>query len=153
MEEQVLKELEELRGLLAHKLPDASMKDILVFAIERTLKELRPKAPKVLKVKENKKPFPAPEAKALGPGSRYISAEVRRSVWARERGRCTFMNPTTGRKCGSKHGLELDHIHPFALGGQTTVENLRLTCRAHNQLAAVHTYGRKKMSRFVPRLK
>ncbi|MBK9322947.1 MAG: HNH endonuclease [Bdellovibrionaceae bacterium] len=32
--------------------------------------------------------------------------------------------------------LEVDHIKPLALGGEHRAENLRILCRAHNQLAA-----------------
>lgn len=33
-------------------------------------------------------------------------------------------------------GLKYDHIRPIALGGQSNLENIRLVCRAHNQLYA-----------------
>ena len=38
--------------------------------------------------------------------------------------------------------LELDHIAPYAVGGQCTVENLRLRCRAHNQRYARQYFGK-----------
>ncbi|MFL5279114.1 MAG: HNH endonuclease, partial [Myxococcales bacterium] len=34
---------------------------------------------------------------------------------------------------------------PAALGGPSTVENLRLHCRSHNVLRAEHVYGRAHM--------
>ena len=37
--------------------------------------------------------------------------------------------------------LEFDHICELARGGETTVENLRLRCRAHNQCTAEQTFG------------
>jgi len=37
--------------------------------------------------------------------------------------------------------LEFDHIEPVARGGKSTVTNLRLRCRAHNQYEAEQSYG------------
>jgi uncharacterized membrane protein YqiK len=37
--------------------------------------------------------------------------------------------------------LELDHVQPVACGGLSTVENLRVVCRAHNQYAAEQVFG------------
>ena len=49
--------------------------------------------------------------------SRYIPAAVRREVWRRDGGCCSYVDPHSGRRCGSRFLLELDHIVPFALGG------------------------------------
>lgn len=76
-----------------------------------------------------------------------VSAEVRRQVWARDQGCCAWTG-LDGRRCGSKWKLELDHLHAAALGGPSTVENLRLVCSAHNGLHAEQTYGRAHMARF-----
>jgi len=65
---------------------------------------------------------------------------VRREVWARDGGRCTFTG-AAGRQCGANRGLEFDHVQPVARGGAATVENLRLRCRAHNQLEADRAFG------------
>ena len=37
--------------------------------------------------------------------------------------------------------LEYDHVRPIARGGRSTTDNLRLRCRAHNQLEAEQLYG------------
>ena len=66
--------------------------------------------------------------------SRYISPEIRRRVWARDGGRCTFVG-SAGR-CAETSLLEFHHIHPFALGGPTDENNITLRCRAHNQYEA-----------------
>lgn len=51
----------------------------------------------------------------------------------------------TGERCPATSHLEYDHDKPVALGGETTVENVRLRCRAHNQLAAEKAYGEEFM--------
>ena len=65
--------------------------------------------------------------------SRYIPAPVRREVWRRDGGCCSFVDPHSGRRCGSRFLLELDHIVPFALGGSAEPANLRLHCSAHHR--------------------
>ena len=65
--------------------------------------------------------------------SRYIPAPVRREVWCRDGGCCSYVDPYSGRRCGSRFLLELDHIVPFALGGSAEPGNLRLRCSAHHR--------------------
>ena len=64
---------------------------------------------------------------------RYISSKVRRHVWMRDQGKCTYVCPKTKRKCISDHLLQIDHIKPFSLGGTNEADNLRLLCASHNQ--------------------
>ena len=66
--------------------------------------------------------------------SRYIPTDVRREVWRRDRGCCSYVDQHSGRRCGSRYRLEIDHIVPFALGGATELFNLRLRCGAHHRL-------------------
>ena len=71
---------------------------------------------------------------------RYIPARVRRAVWERDRGQCTFVS-SAGHRCTERHFLEFDHIRPLARGGRATVEGIRLRCRAHNQYEAERVFG------------
>ena len=68
-----------------------------------------------------------PAAKSCASG-RAISAGVRRQVWQRDGGRCSYVGPQTGRRCNSTHLIEIDHIVPHALGGGADPGNLRLLC-------------------------
>jgi 5-methylcytosine-specific restriction endonuclease McrA len=68
-------------------------------------------------------------------------------VWERDEGRCAFVG-TTGKRCNSKHQLELNHLEPFAMGGASTVENLALACRRHNQHQARKDFGEQHMAQF-----
>ena len=67
-------------------------------------------------------------------GRRAIPAAVRREVWRRDGGRCTFVDRDSGRRCGSRFLLEIDHVIPYALGGGEAVANLRIRCAAHHRL-------------------
>ena len=74
--------------------------------------------------------------------TRAIPAAVRRHIWLRDRGRCTYRDPESGRCCGSRHLVQIDHIQPYAMGGSACVENLRLLCSAHNRARAPKRKGR-----------
>ena len=65
--------------------------------------------------------------------SRAIPAAVRRQVWERDRGCCSYVDRGSGRRCGSRHLLEIDHIVPYAVGGSAEPDNLRLLCAAHHR--------------------
>jgi len=78
---------------------------------------------------------------------RYIPAEIRRAVSQRDQARCSFVS-ASGRgthpkdgSCEERTRLEYEHVRPFSCGGETSVENLRLLCRAHNGHAAERAYG------------
>ena len=73
-----------------------------------------------------------------GSGSRYIPVAVKREVWRRDQGCCSYVDPHSGRRCGSRYRLEIDHVVPFALGGPAELSNLRIRCRAHHRLRHVH---------------
>ena len=78
--------------------------------------------------------------------ARHISAEARREVHERDEGRCTFVSEA-GKRCESRRMVEFDHDVPRACGGESTPENLRLLCRAHNQVVAERTFGAGFMER------
>jgi hypothetical protein len=84
-----------------------------------------------------------------GNEARHIPAAVRREVWLRDGGRCQF-RLENGELCGSTHRLQFDHVRPVALGGQSTVDNIRLACAPHNLLAARRVFGDALMDRYAP---
>ena len=73
---------------------------------------------------------PAPKSRASG---RAIPAAVKREVWQRDGGRCRYVDPHTGRRCTSRHLLQIDHVLPYTLGGGSDPGNLRLLCHAHHR--------------------
>ena len=73
-----------------------------------------------------------------GVRSRYIPAAVKREVWRRDQGCCIYVDRHSGRRCGSRYRLEIDHVVPFALGGASELSNLRLCCSAHHKLRHAH---------------
>ena len=81
-----------------------------------------------------------PEPRSTPSRSRYIPVALRDQVLSRDGCQCTYVSPE-GIHCGSPWDLEIDHITPFALGGETSLDNLRVLCSAHNLLAACEHFG------------
>ena len=75
-----------------------------------------------------------------GATARHIPAEIKRRVWERDHGQCTFVSDK-GQRCPAKSRLEFDHADPAARGGRATLHRIRLLCRAHNQYEAERVFG------------
>lgn len=88
----------------------------------------------------------SPNEKAAGQNAgnstRHIPAPLRRLVWWRDQGRCTYQTQEGKIRCTSRFALEIDHIKPFSLGGSSLdADNLRLLCKSHHQLLTQRTFG------------
>src|SRR6185369_6201988 len=97
-----------------------------------------------------KNPRTAPATPSPSADLRYVPAAVRRAVFIRDGGCCQWAM-ASGGVCGSRYRLELDHIVPVALGGESTVSNLRVLCALHNGLAARQVLGAELMDRYSSR--
>jgi hypothetical protein len=78
---------------------------------------------------------------------RRIPQAVKDAVWVKYKGRCAFVGPK-GKRCNSTHNLQFDHYPiPFARGGPSTVDNLRLLCAKHNRYTGEMTFGKRDHSK------
>jgi hypothetical protein len=122
-----VEKLRRARDLLRHTIPDGDPAAIVDRALTLLLDQIaRTKLAATDRPRPARPPSPA--------RSRHVPAAVRRAVWARDGGRCTFVG-AQGR-CGETGFLELHHRVPYALGGATTIEGMTLRCRAHNAYEA-----------------
>lgn len=81
------------------------------------------------------------EAKEESPsGRRPIPVAIRDAVYARDGGCCSYVS-MSGRRCEGRAFIALDHIHPVALGGGNSPENLRNLCRLHHKLVTREVFG------------
>lgn len=137
---------ERLKELLSYQIsPTPSYGDLLHKISDIALEKLEPKVPKTKRTASAKRLSAVP-SKIKRP---HIPIETKRTVWHRDQGRCTYRDPITKLRCACKSKLEFDHILPFAKGGESSQQNLRLLCRAHNQLAAIQLFGFNKMSSWL----
>jgi hypothetical protein len=130
-------DLKAVQALLAHQIPNRNVAEVF----ERALKLLRAH---LEKRKFGATDRPRRVRKPTKAGSRHVPAHVRNAVWERDGGRCTFVSKD-GKRCDERGRLEFEHVKEFARGGEATIANMKLLCRAHNQHAADRTYGAKFM--------
>ena len=123
--------LRQLQDLLRHTIPDGDPARIVDRGLQLLLEAvLRQKCGTTKQEREGAQ---------VCRDSRRISAAVRRAVWKRDGGRCAFAGPH-GR-CTERAFLEYHHVIPYAAGGEATLDNIELRCRAHNAYEAQLFFG------------
>ena len=134
--------LQRARDLMGHSVPSGDAAEIVERALELLVADLeRRRIGEVAKPREPRKPD-------SDSGSRHVPVAIKREVWKRDSARCAFV----GRKgrCRETGGLEFHHVHAFALGGETSVANIQLRCRAHNQYEGELLFGPRAGSTNIP---
>ncbi len=155
VEPECMKKIEEAKGILSKKYPSGVLLGTL---LEESLDAYLDKHCPERKKKRSEKRKAKLEAKKDGrqyktprPGrmdadqskhSRHIPQAVQDQVLTRDGGRCTYEGPD-GVRCNSTWNLHIDHIMPYAKGGDHSIHNLRLLCAKHNHLEAERVYGRE----------
>jgi len=126
--------LTRAQELLGRQVAAGDVAEVLDRALDALIAQLEKR-----KFAATSKPRTTSAAKA-STNPRHIPAHVKREVWKRDGARCTFIGDG-GHQCEARRDLEFDHVEPVARGGEPTVANLRLRCRAHNQLEAERVLG------------
>ncbi len=162
LDAEMIQALEDFKALASHQLPNGTHQEVLRLALRTATEALRKKklgagrkaqargenasAPQSPKnpVIHNSTPTTVPR-RISGPwrSSRFISVATKRAVWERDGGACAYVDPETQRRCGAKLRLEFDHHPvPFARGGKSVAQNLRLAYRLHNAYEAEKMFGK-----------
>ena len=154
--------LRRAQELLRHRIPSGDIAEVVDLALDLLVEDLEKKkfaatdrprrsSSEMAAVHRPGSEIPAARAGGLDaaalrsgeptqPLSRHIPAEVKRAVWQRDQGRCTFVG-ANGVRCAGQGQLEFDHIRPHADGGTVHLDNVRLLCRPHNQHEARLFFG------------
>src|SRR5437867_10103516 len=104
--------LQYAQELLRHQIPAGDMAEV----IERAVDALIPRLEKTKFAATSRPRHPQPRSTS---GGRQVPAHVRRTVWHRDGGRCTFVSEA-GRRCSARTLLQFDHIDEVARGGEAT---------------------------------
>jgi hypothetical protein len=120
------------QDLLRHAIPTGDLAEVIDRALTALLEDLARK-----KFGATKRPR---ASRGTAPGGRDIAAKVQRAVWLRDHGACAFVSKS-GRRCNERAFIEFHHVDPHGIGGEATVENIELRCRAHNAYEGVLFYG------------
>lgn len=115
LKEETLNLFHEIKGVLAHSR----------FTNDEVMNEIFKIALPIIKNKKFKLNAKFTPPAASPSTTRKIPNTIKKEVYERDGGRCT--------KCQSTFKLEYDHINPFAMGGESTLANLRLLCFSCNQ--------------------
>ncbi len=134
--------LRHAQDLLRHQIPDGDISQIIDRALSALLEDL---AKKKLAATDHPR-----DSRRIAQASRHIPAAVKREVWRRDGARCTFVGKN-GHRCAERGFLELHHVVPHAAGGEPTVDNIQLRCRAHNGYEAERYFGRRPAAVKEPR--
>jgi len=144
--EELMAKLDRIRSLASHRLPaNATLEQLLDFMADVVLEREDPEArqarrdARVAKRGAMAKRWMVGKS-AVSDNPRQIPTRVRDEVFVRDK-RCTYVSPG-GKRCNSTHVLQVDHIHPVARGGASTIDNLRLLCAHHNRLESERLMGR-----------
>jgi hypothetical protein len=124
--------LQLAQDLLGHAVPSGDLAEVFDRALNLLVEDLA------------RKKFAATERPGKSRGqsddSRNIPAAVKRKVWIRDGGRCTFVS-LDGHRCGARRFVEFHHSDPYGAGGKPTVDKIRLMCGVHNRYEAELFYG------------
>jgi 5-methylcytosine-specific restriction endonuclease McrA len=136
LDEALVQKLQQAQALLSHGGKAFELAQVLELAADLVLAHAE------------RKRFGAtdkPRNSTSDSESGHIKNEVKREVHARDGGQCTFTSES-GRRCEARDNIEFDHVRPVSRGGRSDAANVRLLCRAHNQLRAEQTFGAGFMS-------
>jgi len=131
--------IRQAKDLLRHRLPSGELAKIVELAVDLLIENVKKERFAV-----GRKPRPDCTPKTAGPCPRPVPAAIKRHVYVRDEGRCTFVDES-GNRCPEMGMLEYDHIDGWARTHTHDPDRIRLRCRAHNQHAADKMYGREFM--------
>jgi len=135
-DEELMELIRWMKSHLSHKIPKgASFQDIFKYAI------------RYLKAREDLAEQDNPRKSSAKTDTRYIPKGVKQQVWKKYNGKCAFVG-SNNKRCNSDYYLQFDHYPvPYARGGPSTVNNLRLLCAKHNRFTAEKVYGERDIKR------
>jgi 5-methylcytosine-specific restriction endonuclease McrA len=125
------------QDLLRHQIPDGDLAEIMDRALTLLVETL---AKERFAATGRPRERRAEQNGGSGSSTRHIPAQVKRAVWLRDGGRCAYV-AHNGRRCDARGFLEFHHVMPYAEGGEATVANIELRCRAHNHYEATLRFG------------
>jgi hypothetical protein len=137
--DELREKLERARDLMRHANAEGDLAVVVERAVDLLLEKLE-------KQRLGKASRPRQSREDGDPAS--VSRATRRAVFERDGERCTFTD-AEGHRCPATTWLEVDHVVARAHGGTSELGNLRVRCRAHNQLYAEQTFGKEHVERKI----
>jgi 5-methylcytosine-specific restriction endonuclease McrA len=134
--------LERLKELRKKVHPDGNLAKLLEEAVDTQLNKIDPV--------QRKPSTKTPKESVVHP--RRIRRGIQTVVWKHDDSSCAFVS-ASGKRCGERAFLEVDHRVAWAHGGSSRdPKNLRLLCSGHNRFLARKTFGRTSFTNLEARL-
>jgi hypothetical protein len=159
---ELLEKLTYLKDRMAHQLRSGQISELIELLVDEKIKIIEKKmSPRVEKdFKGEIKPEGEMESKKKEPnstaaaevenqkkpvGRQKISIKTQRELTQRSGDQCEYV-ASSGKRCNSRHRIEIEHKIPVAHGGSNELSNLMHLCRGHNNYQATLQFGREFMS-------
>jgi hypothetical protein len=120
--------MKAMRELLSSTLPNGEWDQVLEYLASKVI-EQKTKAPKSQGAKDL---TVKPQMKNAECEGKSISNSLKRQVLQRDQC-CQYTDHKSGKVCGSKWNLQVDHIQPRWAEGRNEIKNLRVLCANHNK--------------------
>jgi 5-methylcytosine-specific restriction endonuclease McrA len=145
-EEQIAK-VEKVKKLLSARDPNMPLADVMEVMADEYLARHSPEARHERREERKRAKSPDSRRRELKKTqkTRHIPDAVRDEVHVRDDRQCAYLSPG-GKRCECRTGLQVDHMKPYAAGGDSAPGNLRLLCAAHNRRAAEKTMSPNVMA-------
>jgi hypothetical protein len=130
----MLEKLRLAKDMLSHTIPSGDDAAVLDRALIALLVDLAKKKFAVT---------PRPRRSRGRKDDTDVPARVKRIVYVRDRGRCTFVGEH-GHRCEERRFAEIHHIDLKCLGGKATPDKLTLRCRRHNDYEGRLWFGKRR---------
>lgn len=143
--QELLGQLEEIRGLLAHSHPKASLGELIAHLATEYRRRHHPEE-KAQRAKEREiklltKELDSPTAPWVSAAKRSPSQPIIHALTQRDGYCCSYIDPVTQKKCDSQFGLQIDHVQPWYYGGETKLSELRYLCKNHHRRVSFLQFG------------
>jgi 5-methylcytosine-specific restriction endonuclease McrA len=129
--------LELFQALVSHSVPSGDIAAVLERALDLALEQAQKQR---FAKTDRPRSLRSRTVKRTSLQREHIPNAVQREVAARDGLRCTYVSDT-GCRCSARAFLQIHHEEPWARGGASTTENLRLLCASHNRLLAERDFG------------
>ncbi len=142
--EETLQLLDRVKALLSHKFPQGKLNDLVSHLARYYLNREDPVHHKCQRKIFNEKVFgeKQTDSAAAKRGVIAVPKPLQRVTFKKHVGGCAYVDPVSGRRCGSQYQLQINHIRHRAQGGSNAPGNLNVLCRKHNLLMAEKVLGK-----------
>ena len=130
-DESLAEMIDRAKQVLRHKFSSGRLEEVFHQALTDMLEKRDPERKVARAEKKQQRRPDEKKSTHVKIQRRYIPQDIRRAVWTRDQGQCSYKSPD-GKRCRERGGIELDHVKPWGIGGDSSAENVRLLCRSHN---------------------